>query len=371
MEPPLSTFGMIKQQYLRNSHSSFPNFSPGYGSFLPTSEMFASTSINNEFGPFVSRNAYLPVPEENRQTKNLLDTIQGKWNQNQVEPSLAPGTTFSPTHTADLNGNVFGNKLKTDIPQIPAVFDNRSRESPLLVPSNQSFSDILAEFHNGDDDSSAAPANITDVPLGSISHQQFSNSPLSNPGTPSPIQQQASRISMAPAPLNYAMVVKRQQQNIPSSPMEKLECNKKLPTTIDPPPPVSLTMMPSSPIVTLVQQQQQTAPIDNNKENQANKQLRNQAIVNGVNLNSLKFVKPAPQCPKWNKPKHRIEEPHCPFWHPRVICSYYPNCQLTAEVCGYAHPFCGDFCTCDPKKINHYKKIIEFLRKTSSLKPKW
>jgi len=60
-------------------------------------------------------------------------------------------------------------------------------------------------------------------------------------------------------------------------------------------------------------------------------------------------VKPAPQCPKWDKADHRTKEPHCPFWHPRVICNYYPNCQLTAQVCGYAHPFCGDVCKCDPK----------------------
>lgn len=44
------------------------------------------------------------------------------------------------------------------------------------------------------------------------------------------------------------------------------------------------------------------------------------SIVNGINLNSLKFVKPARQCPRWDKPKHRIEEPNCPLWHPRERC---------------------------------------------------
>lgn len=44
------------------------------------------------------------------------------------------------------------------------------------------------------------------------------------------------------------------------------------------------------------------------------------SIVNGINLNSLKFVKPARQCPKWDKPKHRIDEPNCPLWHPRERC---------------------------------------------------
>jgi hypothetical protein len=44
------------------------------------------------------------------------------------------------------------------------------------------------------------------------------------------------------------------------------------------------------------------------------------SIVNGIILKSLKFVKPARQCPKWDKSKHRIEEPNCPLWHPRERC---------------------------------------------------
>ncbi|KHN84350.1 hypothetical protein Tcan_06859 [Toxocara canis] len=40
-----------------------------------------------------------------------------------------------------------------------------------------------------------------------------------------------------------------------------------------------------------------------------------------------------------------------------LICSYYPNCSSTADECGFAHPFCADFCHCpkgkrDPQK-NH------------------
>lgn len=69
-----------------------------------------------------------------------------------------------------------------------------------------------------------------------------------------------------------------------------------------------------------------------------------------------KFSKPAPQCIHWNNPKHRLDFP-CRFWHPREQCRYYPNCTNTADECGFAHPFCGDFCHCpkgkrDPQK-NH------------------
>ncbi|KAK6109072.1 hypothetical protein QQG55_34525 [Brugia pahangi] len=69
-----------------------------------------------------------------------------------------------------------------------------------------------------------------------------------------------------------------------------------------------------------------------------------------------KFNKPAPQCIHWNNPKHRLDFP-CRFWHPREQCRYYPNCSNTADECGFAHPFCGDFCRCprgkrDPQK-NH------------------
>lgn len=73
-----------------------------------------------------------------------------------------------------------------------------------------------------------------------------------------------------------------------------------------------------------------------------------------------KFNKPAPQCIHWNNPKHRLDFP-CRFWHPREQCRYYPKCSNTADECGFAHPFCGDFCRCpkgkrDPQK-NH--RIIE------------
>ncbi|KHN76745.1 hypothetical protein Tcan_05352, partial [Toxocara canis] len=69
-----------------------------------------------------------------------------------------------------------------------------------------------------------------------------------------------------------------------------------------------------------------------------------------------KFSKPAPQCIHWNNPKHRLDFP-CRFWHPREQCRYYPNCSSTADECGFAHPFCADFCHCpkgkrDPQK-NH------------------
>ncbi|KHN83056.1 hypothetical protein Tcan_12748 [Toxocara canis] len=73
-----------------------------------------------------------------------------------------------------------------------------------------------------------------------------------------------------------------------------------------------------------------------------------------------KFSKPAPQCIHWNNPKHRLDFP-CRFWHPREQCRYYPNCSSTADECGFAHPFCADFCHCpkakrDPQK-NH--RILE------------
>lgn len=115
-----------------------------------------------------------------------------------------------------------------------------------------------------------------------------------------------------------------------------------------------------------------------------------------------RFNKPAPQCIHWNNPKHRLDFP-CRFWHPReecrydftvllhnlshsvrlirihlnkiysisnemwfiskieikmiTFCRYFPNCTNTADECGFAHPFCGDFCHCpkdrrDPQ-MNH------------------
>nr|CAD2153865.1 unnamed protein product [Meloidogyne enterolobii] len=95
----------------------------------------------------------------------------------------------------------------------------------------------------------------------------------------------------------------------------------------------------------------------NAKEIEGGPKINGRSIVNGINLNSLKFVKPARQCPRWDKPKHRIDEPNCPLWHPRERCQYYPRCRLTAEVCGFGHPFCGDFCDCAPEKrslqLNH------------------
>ncbi|KAF7633334.1 hypothetical protein Mgra_00007216 [Meloidogyne graminicola] len=95
----------------------------------------------------------------------------------------------------------------------------------------------------------------------------------------------------------------------------------------------------------------------NAKETEGGPRINGRSIVNGINLNSLKFVKPARQCPRWDKPKHRIEEPNCPLWHPRERCQYYPRCRLTAEVCGFGHPFCGEYCDCAPEKrslqMNH------------------
>ncbi|KAI1732207.1 hypothetical protein Ddc_01062 [Ditylenchus destructor] len=78
--------------------------------------------------------------------------------------------------------------------------------------------------------------------------------------------------------------------------------------------------------------------------------LNGATIVNGINLNNLKFVKPAPQCVNWNEKRHRIDQPNCRLWHPRELCKYYPNCTLTADVCGFGHPFCGEYCRCDPNK---------------------
>jgi len=81
-------------------------------------------------------------------------------------------------------------------------------------------------------------------------------------------------------------------------------------------------------------------------------------IVNGINLAGLKFVKPMPQCYQWNKRLHQHEQPNCRLWHPRELCKYYPTCHLTAEVCGFGHPFCSDdYCRCIPerrdKQLNH------------------
>lgn len=48
--------------------------------------------------------------------------------------------------------------------------------------------------------------------------------------------------------------------------------------------------------------------------------LNGATIVNGINLNNLKFVKPAPQCVKWDEKRHRIDQPNCRLWHPRELC---------------------------------------------------
>lgn len=161
------------------------------------------------------------------------------------------------------------------------------------------------------------------------------------------------------------MIVKRPQATSTSSSSfsQVVKSDQKMDCNVAQSPSPKLTKQPPN------NKAKHPAATENNKENQSNKSPKTTAFVNGVNLNSLKFVKPAPQCPKWDKPKHRkelhphyllnylntyqkipgIEEPHCPLWHPRVVCQYYPNCQLTAEVCGYAHPFCADVCKCDSK----------------------
>lgn len=42
---------------------------------------------------------------------------------------------------------------------------------------------------------------------------------------------------------------------------------------------------------------------------------------------------------------------------------YYPKCTLTAEVCGFGHPFCGEICYCAPKKRSLQKnhRIVLYL----------
>jgi len=75
-------------------------------------------------------------------------------------------------------------------------------------------------------------------------------------------------------------------------------------------------------------------------------------VVNGVDLSTLKFVKPAPQCFHWDDPNHKRDQPNCTKWHPRSLCRYHPCCRLTAEVCGFGHPFCNKegYCNCEPTK---------------------
>uniref|UniRef100_A0A915E0Z8 Uncharacterized protein n=1 Tax=Ditylenchus dipsaci TaxID=166011 RepID=A0A915E0Z8_9BILA len=68
--------------------------------------------------------------------------------------------------------------------------------------------------------------------------------------------------------------------------------------------------------------------------------LNGATVVNGINLANLKQ-----------------EQPNCRLWHPRELCKYYPKCTLTAEVCGFGHPFCGIYCECDPKKRSLQKTI--------------
>uniref|UniRef100_A0A914IEM4 C3H1-type domain-containing protein n=1 Tax=Globodera rostochiensis TaxID=31243 RepID=A0A914IEM4_GLORO len=85
------------------------------------------------------------------------------------------------------------------------------------------------------------------------------------------------------------------------------------------------------------------------------KSIRKRQFVNGIHL---KFIKPASQCPDWDKPGHRDQKPGCTMWHPKAPCYFYPNCRLTAELCGFAHPFCGNYgCKCgngaQSPQLNH------------------
>ncbi|KAL3116227.1 hypothetical protein niasHT_004398 [Heterodera trifolii] len=85
------------------------------------------------------------------------------------------------------------------------------------------------------------------------------------------------------------------------------------------------------------------------------KSIRKRQFVNGIHL---KFIKPASQCPNWDKPNHRKDEPGCTLWHPKAPCYFYPNCRLTADLCGFAHPFCAkNGCKCgsigQSPQLNH------------------
>lgn len=56
----------------------------------------------------------------------------------------------------------------------------------------------------------------------------------------------------------------------------------------------------------------------NNNDNQ--KPLTRDMVVNGVNLSKLKFVKPARQCFYWENRDHPMEPSNCRLWHPRELC---------------------------------------------------
>jgi len=88
--------------------------------------------------------------------------------------------------------------------------------------------------------------------------------------------------------------------------------------------------------------------------------INGQAVVNGIDVRRLKFVKPSGQCFYWETRKHKYQQPSCPYWHPREICKFHPYCPMGAEVCGFGHPFCSakHYCRCNSKdaiyhQLNH------------------
>lgn len=70
------------------------------------------------------------------------------------------------------------------------------------------------------------------------------------------------------------------------------------------------------------------------------------------------FTKPAMQCFHWDNPAH--VRTSCKFWHPRDKCKNFPHCTAGAASCGYAHPFCGEFCVCPPRvrDVQYNHRII-------------
>lgn len=348
-----SSFGLLQQQYLMKNNASYLNFpqNPLINKSYPSTPINFGFGSNEQLPPPFSTPRNVPPPKISNFFEN--NAPPRGWSP-AFQPPAMPNFLL-PTNAHDLNGNFVAPTTEGKCsPHIPTIFEHQSQratESPLVLPPNpgsKTYADILAEFHDGESETNDGGV------VGEIPKPALLTSKLTTIGPEQPIQnlidiltplhinaQSQSRGSSAPEPLNYAMVVKRKQQNsqggncTPKNEQQKVE---EVVAVAQSPSPQRLNK-PPVPI------------IENNKENhQLMSKLisKNPTFVNGVNLNSLKFVKPAPQCPKWDKPKHRFDEPHCPLWHPRVICTYYPSCQLTAEICGYAHPFCGPICKCDP-----------------------
>ncbi|CAJ0576998.1 unnamed protein product, partial [Mesorhabditis spiculigera] len=134
----------------------------------------------------------------------------------------------------------------------------------------------------------------------------------------------------------------------PQTPRLRLNAAPPLITKLAPPPPATPTpaTIPASPLT--------NAP-------PAAAKTPGGAAAPGA-LARERFRKPAPQCVFWENRFHR-QETGCTLWHPKETCRFYPTCAHQAQDCGFAHPFCGPKCHCDPgdrnPQLNHWTEHLQ------------